>query len=294
MSEETETIEASAVKGSVILEPEPVNAPAVIEGGAALPKYLPQLSQTLDKLVNRRNLPPEILQQYLDLTLKVMQYQKVIDFNAAMVKFRKISGIVEHNKRGKTAGSAPFSYADYPRLVAAVSPWLDECELTFIHECDPPVMLDSGLVSHQMFYCVVRHVSGHEERIGPYAAVPDPKLRDKLSPMQSLQQPGTYAKRQLLAMALGIGTSEDKFDDDGPREYTDRGVEASASRMSEEAPAPSGDLSVTATDIEAQIRGATSIDALNKAQGEIRNVPDVQDRSSLRRLAGAKARELAK
>lgn len=134
-------------------------------------------------------------------------------FAEAMAEFNQLKKVVTHNKSGKTAGSAPFSYADYGKLVNAVTPWLGQCGLSFSHRKDKPVISEKGQMVYVMVYCRVLHKAGHFEET-EFMAFPDSRLEGKVSPSQLVQLAVTYAKRQTLSEALGLATSDDKHDDD--------------------------------------------------------------------------------
>lgn len=130
----------------------------------------------------------------------------------AMARFGEIKRVVSHNRTGTTAGNAKFTYADFPTMVKAVTPWLTECGLSFSHRQDPPAMAENK-VGFVIVHCRIIHTAGHYEEFD-YPAVPDGRLDGKVSPSQLIQLAITYAKRQTLAMGLGLATSEDKDDDD--------------------------------------------------------------------------------
>lgn len=134
-------------------------------------------------------------------------------YAAAMAKFNGLKKVIPHNKKGKTAGNAPFSYSDFGALVNAVTPWLAECGLSFSHQKDKPVIGDNNQIAYQMVYCRLLHEDGHSEQT-EFMAIPDLRLNGKVSPSQLLQLAVTYAKRQTLSEALGLATSEDAKDDD--------------------------------------------------------------------------------
>ena len=138
------------------------------------------------------------------------------EYAAAMTKFGTLRQVVEHNRTGKTAGNATFSYTDFPTLVSAVTPWMSQCGLSFSHRHDAPVMKSDGGVAHILVYCRIMHSAGHSEEF-MYPAVPDGRLDGKVSPSQLIQLAITYAKRQTLAEGLGIATAEDRDDDDAQK-----------------------------------------------------------------------------
>jgi hypothetical protein len=70
-----------------------------------------------------------------------------------------------------------------------------------------------GKITAIVVHCRIRHNAGHFEE-NFYPAVPDGRLEGKVSPSQLIQLAITYAKRQTLAMGLGIATEEDRNDSD--------------------------------------------------------------------------------
>ena len=163
-------------------------------------------------LAIERDLPIEKLQALMAMEREWRADKAKAEYTQAMVQFGKLKQVVAHNRTGKTAGNAPFSYSDFPQLVAAVTPWLSQCDLNFDHSQDDPVMVD-GKVSYIQVHCRVEHAGGHSITRS-FPAIPDPKLAGHVSPSQLMQLAITYAKRQTLSMALGIATAEDKSDDD--------------------------------------------------------------------------------
>jgi len=152
------------------------------------------------------------LKEMIALQIATQEHQAKLDYAAALSRFAAIKQPIAHNRTGTTAGKTSFSYTDYPTMVTAVTPWLMECGLSFSHVQEPPV-IEGGKVILVMVTCIIKHVGGHSERF-PFPAVLDDKLRDKISPSQLLQLAATYAKRQTLAMGLGLATMEDTHDDD--------------------------------------------------------------------------------
>ncbi len=166
-------------------------------------------------LAIERDLSIEKLQALMAMEKEWRADKAKAEYTQAMVEFGKLKQIIPHNRKGFTAGNAPFSYTDFPALVDAVTPWLTECGLTFDHTPDPPLMVE-GKVSCIIVHCDIQHAGGHSMRKS-YPAIPDPKLAGHVSPSQWIQLAITYAKRQTLSMALGIATAEDLDDDDSQR-----------------------------------------------------------------------------
>lgn len=163
------------------------------------------------------------LKELMDLEREWRADKAKAAYSAAMAKFNQIKKLIPHNKKGKTAGNAPFSYADFGKLVNAVTPWLAECDLSFSHRQDKPVLTEEGKIAYVMVYCKVLHKDGHSEETDSMA-IPDIRLDGKVSPSQLVQLAVTYAKRQTLSTALGLATSEDMQCDDGvdPSTFQDR------------------------------------------------------------------------
>ncbi len=159
----------------------------------------------------------EVLDRILDMQIKVMERQAKLDFANAMTAFNALKEVIPHNRKGTTAGNAPFSYADYPQTVKFVTPWCNEVGLSFSHREDAPMYNDKHELTSVMMHCKIMHSGGHFEEF-PYPAMVDERLRGKLSPSQLLQLAKTYAKRQSLAMGLGFATGEDEDDDDAQKQ----------------------------------------------------------------------------
>ena len=190
---------------------------APLHAGQALPKYnsivpVDNSPSGLLRLAVERNLDVDKLQQFMGLEREYRADVAKAAYHKAMSKFNGLKKNVKHNRKGKTAGNAPFSYADYATLVAAVTPWMEQCGLTFDHRQDAPVMGDKGVLWINVT-CTIKHKEGHTEQY-PFPAMPDMRLDGKVSPSQLIQLSITYAKRQTLSMGLGLATEEDKEDDD--------------------------------------------------------------------------------
>ena len=153
------------------------------------------------------------LKELMDLEREWRADKARAAYSEAMAKFNQLKKVIPHNKKGKTAGNAPFSYSDFGKLVDAITPWLAECGLSFSHSQDKPVVNDNGKIAYIMVYCTVRHKDGHKEEYSAMA-IPDLRLDGKVSPSQLVQLAKTYAKRQTLSEALGLATSDDVNDDD--------------------------------------------------------------------------------
>ena len=135
---------------------------------------------------------------------------------SAMVRFAALKEVIAHNTEGEGPSQSTFTYTDYPTLVAAVTPWMQTCGLSFVHKKDPPV-IESGKVVLIMVYCEISHKAGHTERF-EFPAIPDVRLQGKVSAVQLIQMAVTYAKRQSLCDGCGIATGEEgALDDDGNR-----------------------------------------------------------------------------
>lgn len=181
-----------------------------------LSQQMPQALSMIEKLVANPEVNVEALGQMVDLQIKMMAHQAKMDYSAAMSRFNSLKKTIQHNRRGKTAGNTSFTYADFPTTVSAISPWLTEAGLSFAHREDDPVIDDQGNVKMIMVYCVIKHNSGHSEEF-KFPAIPDERLRGKVSPSQLIQLAITYAKRQTLAMGLGLATAEDSQDSDSTK-----------------------------------------------------------------------------
>ena len=164
-------------------------------------------------LITQPDLNIDVLDRMLDLQIKTMNHQAKIDFADAKSRFASIKKPIPHNRHGTTAGNAPFSYADYPQMVKFVDPWISQCGLSHSHIQGVPV-IEGGEIVMIDVVCEIKHTGGHCETFS-FPAVPDERLRGKVSPSQLIQLAITYAKRQTLAMGLGLATEEDASCDDG-------------------------------------------------------------------------------
>ena len=178
-----------------------------------LTQDMPQAMNLVAEALKNPELKVEILDRIVDLQIKMMNHQAKMNYAASLTKFNSMKQTIAHNRKGKTAGSATFTYSDYPALVATISPWLVDCGLSFSHHQDPPMISEKGEMICVMVYCTVTHISGHSEEV-QFPAMPDDRLKGKVSPSQLIQMAITYAKRQTLAMCLGLATAEDKNDVD--------------------------------------------------------------------------------
>src|SRR3990167_8964806 len=172
----------------------------------------PQTPLTLLRLAIDKDLDVDKLREFMALEREWRADQARAAFAVAMTECGRLKQVVPHNRRGKTAGSANFGYADYPQMVATVTPWLAQCGLSFTHREDAPVF-EGGKVAYVMVFCRITHNAGHFEECH-FPAVPDDRLYGKVSPSQLIQMAITYGKRQSLALGLGVATAEDAHDDD--------------------------------------------------------------------------------
>ena len=198
----------------------------IIEAGNSAPVNPVNLLQ----VAIQNKVDSQQLKELMDLEREWRADKAKAAYSAAMAKFNQIKKVIPHNKRGKTAGNAPFSYADFGKLVEAVTPWMAECDLSFSHRQDKPVLTENGKIAYVMVYCKILHKDGHSEETDTMA-IPDVRLDGKVSPSQLVQLAVTYAKRQTLSTALGLATSEDvTCDDDGvdPSAYQERSTDIDA------------------------------------------------------------------
>ena len=128
------------------------------------------------------------------------------EFDQAAARFGALKKPIPHNRSGKTAGNAPFTYADYAQIEKHASPWAAECGLSWRHR--------QAMIEGQMYMvCILSHAAGHSEEAW-FPVVQDDRLKGKVSPSQLLQLARTYAKRQTTTEVLGISTGDDHEDDD--------------------------------------------------------------------------------
>lgn len=177
------------------------------------PTEVNNMLAVIDRAAQSRDVDVDKMRALLDMQKEIFAYQAKADYMAAMAAFGGLKQNIKHNRKGKTAGDTTFGYSDFPKIVKAVTPWLHQCGLSFSHREDPPVMGETD-IHHIMVYCTIKHVAGHSEEFH-FPAMPDNRLKGKVSPSQLIQMAITYAKRQTLAMGLGLATAEDALDDDG-------------------------------------------------------------------------------
>lgn len=193
-------------------------------GTSALPTVQVADTSQLIQLAIQKDFDVDRLREVMALEREWRADKAKAEYSMAMVKFGSMKKSIQHNRTGKTAGGASFSYSDFPSIVKAISPVMSECGLSFSHRHDSPVMGENGKVAYITVYCKVTHASGHSEEFH-FPAIPDMRLDGKVSPSQLIQLAITYAKRQTLCMALGLSTSEDATDCDGVTPATDDSIE---------------------------------------------------------------------
>ena len=195
---------------------------APLHAGQALPKYnsivpVDNSPSGLLRLAVDRNLDTEKLRELMALEREYLADIAKAAFNSAMAKFVGLKKNIKYNRKGKAGkeGAVSYGYSDYPQMVQAVTPWMEQCGLSFTHLQESPVMGDKGILWVNVV-CVIKHAGGHSES-NSFPAMTDARLLGSVSPSQLLQMAVTYAKRQTLAMGLGLATSEDANDDDSSR-----------------------------------------------------------------------------
>lgn len=170
------------------------------------------VTRMIDQALVNPDISVEKMRGLFEFQKEVMAEQAKMDFAAAMSQFQASKAVIKYNKVGTGAGESTYGYADFPQMVKTVSPWMAEAGLSFTHRQDAPVV-DAGKIVLVVVYCVITHAGGHSQEFS-FPAVPDRRTETKWSPSQLLQASITYAKRQTLAMGLGLATGDDKFDDD--------------------------------------------------------------------------------
>jgi hypothetical protein len=169
--------------------------------------------ETLGYAVMQGKLDVETMKGLMELEKEYRAEQARAEFNISVAKFSGLKQNIPHNKKGTTAGNAPFSYADFPQTVDFITPWLKKAGLSFSHTQDPPVM-DGADIVYINVRCILKAKTGHQEE-SEFPAIPDSRLKGKVSPSQLVQMAVTYAKRQTLNMVMGLAAGEDAaFDDD--------------------------------------------------------------------------------
>ena len=196
-----ELIEVPTTQAAIIMPPERKQSKetAIIDNSPA----------GLLRLGIDKNLDIDKLRELMNLEKAWRADKAKAAFNFAMAQFNAIKPTIKHNRKGKTAGSAPFSYADFPAMVSVITPLLASCGLSFTHRLVKVADGDDVI-------CKISHQDGHSEDF-PYPVLIDSRLEGKVSPMQLRQLSITYAKRQTLAAGLGLATAEDKDDDDASK-----------------------------------------------------------------------------
>ena len=182
--------------------------PAVV---SQVPTQVPEVTRMIERSLVDPDVPVEKMERLFVLHKEIRDEQAKIDFAAAMAQLQGLKEVIPTNREGTGPGGVKFPYADYGQTVLYATPWMRDCGLSHTHRQEP--VIEGNYVVMTMVTCIISHASGHKEEF-PYPAIPDPKLKDKMSPSQWIQQPITYAKRQSFAMGLGLATGEDKIDDD--------------------------------------------------------------------------------
>lgn len=182
----------------------PESAPVVHAGDDMIPAIL--------QAARDPSVDVEKMRGMMELAKDLRAEQAKAAYASALARFTSIKRTIATNRVGEGPGGARFNYADWPTMEAAIRPWLSDCGLSLTHRQDAPVV-ESGKVVMVMVYARLSHEAGYFEEVG-YPAMPNPKVADRLSPSQALQQGITYAKRQTAAMLLGLATAEDRMDDD--------------------------------------------------------------------------------
>lgn len=190
-------------KDVATVEQELLPAQAQVESAGRLPSNPIEILATA---VMSGRLDVESLKELMALEKDYRAMQAKVEFDKAVAKFAGLKESISHNQKGQ-AGNAVFTYADYPQMVSVITPWLKAAGLSFSHTQDQPEMEGSNVVFVNV-RCHLKARSGYSE-IAEFPAIPDEKLRSKIAAGQLLQAAITYAKRQTLAMVLGLSTGED-------------------------------------------------------------------------------------
>lgn len=156
------------------------------------------------------------MERMLEVAKELRAEQARAAYASALAKFTSLKHTIATNRTGEAPGGAKFQYSDWPQMERAIRPWLSACGLSLTHRQDAPVM-DGKHIALIMVHAILSHSDGHSESVS-YPAMPNPKVAERLSPSQAIQQGITYAKRQTAAMILGLATAEDKNDDDGQKD----------------------------------------------------------------------------
>lgn len=173
------------------------------------------LVQAIIQAAHDPNVDVTKMREMMELAKEMRAEQAKIAYAEALAQFTRLKHTIATNRKGEGPGGAVFQYADWPTMEAAIRPWLSQCGLSVTHRQDAPIV-EGGKIVMIMVHAILSHVAGHSETVA-YPGMPNPKVADRLSPSQAIQQGITYAKRQSVALLLGLATAEDRNDDDGQK-----------------------------------------------------------------------------
>lgn len=191
---------------------------AVIKAGETLPAVQQEAGTLMQAIIQAAHDPKcdtDKMRQMMEMAKEMRAEQARAAYADALARFTAMKRTVATNRIGTAPGDARFAYADYPQMEATIRPWLAACDLSLTHEMDPPVM-EGNRIAYVIVRAILSHREGYSTTIS-YPAMANPKVADRLSPSQAIQQGITYAKRQTAAMILGLSTAEDRHDDDGQK-----------------------------------------------------------------------------
>lgn len=191
---------------------------ALIKAGDTLPAVQQEAGTLMQAIIQAATDPQTDvvkMERMMALAKEIRAEQARAAYADALSQFTAMKKTVPTNRIGTAPGDAKFAYSDWPQMEAIIRPWLAACGLSVTHEMDPPVM-EGNRIAYINVRAILSHREGHSETIS-YPAMANPKVADRLSPSQAIQQGITYAKRQTAAMILGLSTAEDRKDDDGQK-----------------------------------------------------------------------------
>lgn len=172
----------------------------------AAPATSPTIEMIIASAVEQK-LPAAELKELLALEREMRADRAKQAFIRAMAEFQATCPPIPRNHKAEFAtrkGTMAYDYASLPDVVAVIDPILKPLGLYYRW---PSASEAAGKLT---VTCEISHVEGHSETSSYVVPV---ESSSGASPQQKYGSAGTYCKRQVLIMALALGTVDP--DDDG-------------------------------------------------------------------------------
>lgn len=163
-------------------------------------------ADSLIRLAIEKDLDVEKLERLVALRNEERKYEAARAFSEAMARF---AGECPNIKKSSTASivtkggtTFKYAYAELDEIARVIRPILQRCGLSYSFDSHT----DGGLMT---VVVTLRHIAGHSITASFVAPL------DSQNPMSGAQKAGaalTYAKRQALASALGLTTTDEDTD----------------------------------------------------------------------------------